>query len=318
MTPPAQPIQGPGGAVLLLLSYRPVATVLPELARRRRRPSHIEREHQVASTTFHARAGELLQIGAITRGVETGPPRQVVYELGPTGMELCELIGGWLMLLSQTTGGAVDWRTPRRCAEAWAAGVIPALLDGPRPLSEVEFAVRSANPRLTAHQIKRLVDNLLVSGMAERSDAGISITDLGRLAIGELAASARFERRHMADVAAPIAPEDGANALRGTLPLIALPEHPGGICEFVVKAADKEGAALAMTWADVREGRVVATGLGPAPASATTWAQGTIDDWLDAVIDHRPRVLRAAGEPRLSRKMIDHLHTRLYDRDGGS
>lgn len=315
MTPRAEQIRGPGGRVLLLLSYRPVSAVLPELSRRSRRPSHFEREYKVASTTFHKHAGELIAIGAITRRVEPGPPRRVVYGLGTTGAGLCELIGGWLALLRRAPGDGIDWQTPRRTSEAWAAGVLPALLDGPRPVAEIEVLVRSAHTRLTSHQVKRLLDNLLAAGFAELGDEHYAITDLGRIAIGELAASARFERRHLGDAAVPISPEDGANALRGTLPLIELPDHPGGICEFAIKESGVDGVAVAMAWAEVKGGRVVATGLGAAPRPATSWAQGTIDQWLEAVIDHRPRVLRAAGERELNKQMLDELHIQLYRRD---
>jgi len=288
--------------------------VLLELARRSRRPSHFEDEYEVASTTFHQHAGELIGIGAITRRAEPGPPREVMYDLGETGAEICELIAGWLTLLRSSR--RIDWKVPRRTSEAWAAGVVPALLDGPRPVPELEVTVRSAHPRLTSHQVKRLLKNLTDAGFAEREGENFAITERGRLAIGELAASARFERRHLGDDAVPITPADGANALRGTLPLIGLPEHPGGICEFVVKEKDGEnGAAVAMAWVEIRDGRVVATGYGAPPQAATSWAQGTIDQWLEAVIDHRPRALQAAGRSDLSKPILDDLHAQLYKRD---
>jgi hypothetical protein len=260
-----------------------------------------------------------LDIGAIERRVVPGPPRQVSYSLGPTGLELCELIAGWLGLLRElnaTSGtGEVDWHAPGRFAEAWAAGLVAAVFDEPLSLSEIEVLVRPARPLLTVIQIERLVQRLTQHGFFETRDRRFAITELGRLAIGELAASARFERLNMADVAVPITAVDGANALRGSLPLIELPERDG-ICEFVVMAdEDDPGASMAMVWIEIRAGQVVASGLGKAPRPSASWAQGSVDDWMAAVIDHRPRVVRAAGRQELSKGVLEELHFRLYRRD---
>jgi hypothetical protein len=315
VTPRAEQLQAPGAEVLRLLSYRSVRA-LPQLADRRRRPSRIE----VPSSTFHRHAPELLRLGAITRRVAPGPPRQVVYGLGASGVELCELIIAWQPILQAATPGVpdddLDWEVPRRFARGWAAGIFAGLLDGPRSVREVEAIVRPARPRLTPHQIGGLLNVLIQHRFLELVGEGYGITELGRLAIGELAASVRFERLHMGADAVPVTAEDGANALRATLPLISLLDHPGGICEFVVRGdPDGPGSPVAIAWVEVKDGRVVATGIGNAPRPSVTWAQGTIDQWLAAVLDHRPRTMKAAGERSLSKSVVDQLHTALYGDD---
>jgi hypothetical protein len=314
VSPRAEQVRGPGAEVLRLLSYGSVR-VLPELADRSRRPSRIE----VPSSTFHHHAAELLKIDAITRHVVPGPPRQVVYELGPSGFELCELLAGWRQILRAASPGVdegeLDWEAPRRFARGWVAGIVPALLDEAHTIGEVELLVRPSR-RLTGNQVAGLLGALTRHRFLELLTDRYAITDLGRTAIGELAASARFERTHIPEAAIPITAEDGANALRGTLPLITLPDHPGGICEFVVRGGDRADTGVAMAWAEVKEGRVIATGLGPAPRPPATWAQGSIDEWLSAVIDHRPKLLKPSGEQRLGKRVLDQLHSRLYGSGG--
>jgi DNA-binding HxlR family transcriptional regulator len=313
----ADKLRGPGVEALRLIGYKSVREVLAELARRRRRASRIAGEHEVASSTFHRHAPELLRVGAIARRVEPGPPRQVSYSLGPTGLELCELTAGWLGLLRElpVNGGELDWQAPGRFAEAWASGVLAAVFDGPLSIPEIEVLVRPARPLLTAIQVERLVQRMTQHGFFESRGGRYAITELGRLTIGELAASARFERLHMPDVAVPITAAGAANALRGSLPLIELPDHDG-VCEFVVKADDGDPSGpLAMAWIEISAGHVVATGVGKAPRPAATWAQGSVDDWLKAVLGQRPRVLRTAGRRELGKDVLEQLHSRLQRRN---
>lgn len=119
----ANQLRGPGMEALRLIGYRSVRDVIAELARHSRRPSHIERERIVARGTFHGHAPELLRIGAITRRVVPGPPRQVFYGLGPSGPELGELIQGRRTLLRRMPISDDDrsrcWRVPIGFAEAW-------------------------------------------------------------------------------------------------------------------------------------------------------------------------------------------------------
>lgn len=316
MSARADKLRGPGAEALRLVGYKSVREVIAELARRQRRPSRIAREHEVASSTFHKHAPELLRLGAIARQVAPGPPRQVSYSLGPAGLELCELVAGWLWLLREPAAGAggLDWQAPGRFAEAWVAGVVAAVFDGPLSVPEIEVLVRPARPLLTAIQVERLVQRMTQHGVFESRAGRYAITELGRLAIGELAASARFERLHMPDVAVPISAAGAANALRGSLPLIELPGHDG-VCEFVVKADDGDPTGpLAMAWIEIRAGLVVATGVGKAPQPSATWAQGSVDDWLVAVLGDGPRVLKTAGRRELGKDVLEQLHARLNRR----
>jgi len=304
--------------VLRLIGYPVVRQVLADLGRRSRRPSEIDLGWRVDISTFHRRAPELLAVGAITRRTVPGPPRQVFYSLGPTGAELCALIDGWLALLPSAR--RTDWRGPISFGEAWAAGVTQALLDGPLGLPEIEMSVHLARPGVTGHQIRRLLRNGRGAGFllseAPRGQERYRLADRGRYAVGELATSTRFERLNMPETAAPIVVDDVVDALRAHLPLLDLPAGLEGVCEFAVVADPGRRNGVALAWAEVANGRVVASGSGRPPRPADTWARGTIGQWMATVIDHRRDRIGAAGERRLGRAVVDALHTRLYRRYG--
>jgi DNA-binding HxlR family transcriptional regulator len=315
-----RPLRGPGSETLRLLGYPAVRELLADLARRSRRPGHLDREHEVASSTLHRHLPELLAIGAISRRVVPGPPRQVFYGLGPAGPELCRLLAAWLALLPAAPGAGADWRAALGFAEAWAAGLVQALFDGPLTLPEIEVALAPAPGAPTTHQLRRLVASATAAGFLHaegpRAAERHALAERGRYAVGELAAAARFERLHMPALAVPVTAADVVGALRSHLPLLELPAGIEGICEFAIDADPGQGGPVAMAWAQVGGGRVVASGAGPPPRPAASWARGGIEDWIRAVIEHRPGGLRAAGERALGRAVIDALHARLYRRYG--
>jgi DNA-binding HxlR family transcriptional regulator len=305
-------LRGPGAEVLRLIGYPVVREVLADLGRRSRRPSQFGRGCGVDVSTFHRHAPELLAVKAITRRAVPGPPRQVFYSLGPTGAELCELIDAWLALLPAMR--RTDWRAPIGFGEAWAAGLTQALLDGPLRLPEIEMSVHLARPGVTAHQVGRLLRNNSRAGflLSKRPQGHESyeVTDRGRHAVAELGASARFERRNMASVATPIAVDDVVDGLRAHLPLLELPADLEGICEFAIMADSGQESSAAMAWAEVREGRVVASGSGRPSRPGDSWARGTITEWMATVIDDRRDGVRVAGERALGRAVVDALRSR--------
>lgn len=80
----------------------------------------------------------------------------------------------------------------------------------------------------------------------------------------------------MASVATPIAVRDVVDGLRAHLPLLELPADLEGICEFAIMADPGQESSAAMAWAEVREGRVVASGSGRPSRPGDSWARGTI------------------------------------------
>lgn len=299
---------GPGCALLRLCRYEAVREIVLAIRNGERRPHDLRHRRNLAHTTLYNHVAQLFALGIVVRHEVAGPPWRVFFELGTTGAEFERLLLGWADLLSYLPGAA--WDAPLHFAEAWGAAVVPALLAGPLTVAQVAAVCAG---RATVPQVERLLRQLRGEGFLLRSGHRYAVNDAARIAIGELAATARFERRHME--AAPITVTDAADALRGTLPLVALPGRPDGICEFVVRATRTDpGPRAAVCWARFETGQVVACGAGHAPGTVMLWVQGTIDEWMAAVIDRQVTLVRSVGERRLGRQVVRELHSRLYER----
>lgn len=300
---------GPGCIVARLCHYQAVREIVLGIQAAEQRPRDLRHQRQLARTTLYSHVAQLLELEIVVRREVPGPPWRVFYERGPHGAEFVDLLRAWGEIMSGLPGAS--WDAPLHFAEAWAAGVVPALLDGPQTVAQV---VAYCAGRASGFQVERLLRQLRGHGFIVRAAHRYAVADSARVAIGELAATARFERRHL-EGGAPITVTDAVDGLRGTLPLLALPDGSDGLCEFVVRASESDpGPRAAVCWAEIDSGHVVACGAGSAPSSPTTWAQGTIDDWLAAVIDRRTAVLRSAGGRGLSDRVLRELHSQLYGR----
>jgi hypothetical protein len=299
---------GPGCVVLRLAGYESVREIAFGLEGADQRPRDLRKDRALARTTLYNHVDQMIQMAIVVRHETAGPPWTVVYVDGHSGDEFRALLRRWGSLMK--AADCRDRMAPLHFAEAWAGGIVGALLDGPLTIGMV---VNRCNGRATTPQVDRLMRQLRAHGFVGRSGRWQTLLEAGRLAIGELAASARFERRHSVSAAAPITANHAVDALRGTLPLVSLADQADGIYEFVVRDGSAVGGARAVAcWIEVETGQVVSTGAGNAPRSASVWVQGTIDDWLSAVIDRRPVHLQASGERHLGRNVVNELHAELY------
>jgi DNA-binding HxlR family transcriptional regulator len=238
---------GPGCLVLRLAGYESVRAIAFGLEGADRRPRDLRRDHDLARTTLYNHVDQLIAMAVVVRHETAGPPWTVVYEDGQSGAEFRDLLRGWESLLRSTDSR--DRLAPLHLAEAWAGGIVGALLDGPLTTGEI---VGRCHRRATAPQVDRLIRQLRTHGYVGRSGGRQGLLDAGRLAIGELAASARFERRHPVGAAASITVHRTIDLLRGVLPLVSLPDSVDGICAFVVRDASAVlGARAAACWMEV-------------------------------------------------------------------
>jgi DNA-binding HxlR family transcriptional regulator len=297
-------LRGPACALLRICRHEGVSEIVFGVRESKSRPRDLRHLRKLASTTLYSHVAELIALGIVVKRESAGPPRGVFYELGPNGVEFDEVLRGWADLLARLP--AANWDTPLHCAEAWAAGIVQALLEGPLTTAQV---IAACAGRASEAQVERLLHQLGADGVLIHTDHSFELGDVARLAVAELAEAARFERAFMPD-AVPITVEDVGGALRADLPLLELPGDIHGICEFAVLAG--RGKAMAMAWAEIQGGRVVASGGGKPPRPATSWAQATIGVWIAAVMDRRPGLVRTAGERRLGQAVLNALCSRLY------
>ena len=138
---------GPGCAVLRLLRYKAVREIILGVREAERRPQDLRRRRDIARTTLYSHVTQLFELGIVVRRESPGPPWQVFYEYGPAGAEFDRLLGAWATLPACLPDAS--WDAPLHFAEAWAAGIVPALLDGPLTVAQVVTLCAQSGQRRT-------------------------------------------------------------------------------------------------------------------------------------------------------------------------
>lgn len=199
-------------------------------------------------------------------------------------------------------------------AEGWSSTLMRALATSPRSLTELSSLI----PEVSYPSLERRIGWMRASGQVtalpkEHRGTPYAPTDWLRRAVAPLCVAGRCERRHLENVP-PITDVEVEAAFLLTLPLVQLPRMSRGSCLLASRTdpAAREGdAELAGVGVELASGEIVATtvDLGAEPA---TWAIGSSDVWLDAVIDDRIENLRIGGEnPQLACDLVHGLHLAL-------
>lgn len=150
------------------------------------------------------------------------------------------------------------------------------------------------------------------SRVIERTAVGFMLTRRGRAGVGKLAELVRFERAHLPGFGTPISVADGLAALRATLTLVELPDHPDALIEFTVSGQTHGSHPVGHVWADMRAGRVNHAGPGRSPRRPAVVIGGSVDAWLHGVIEDDRSVLDFRGRGQLGRAVVQELHLRLH------
>jgi DNA-binding HxlR family transcriptional regulator len=272
----------------------------------------------VAESTVRAAIANLCEIGALVREDE-GSSRAAVTSLTVGGRELLFLadeIGIWLARAPAgpiEPGGEEAKGAIKALAGGWSSTLIRELAGRPVTLSELNEAI----PEVSYPQLERRINWMRVTGQIEprqREGRGTPyvVTDWLRRAIAPLSVSGRCERRHMAEHVLPITEVEVEAAFLMAIPLAQLPPHAGGACLLAAQATPGQGEPLAGVTVEVERGEVLYCGSNLAGAPST-WAVGSPDAWLDAVIDGEISDLRIGGQkPQLALDLVAGLHNALF------
>jgi DNA-binding HxlR family transcriptional regulator len=214
---------------------------------------------------------------------------------------------GSLVLDDAAAAGAI---TP--LAEGWSSTVMHSLAREPLTLGELDRGVDD----LSRRELKSLLAAMLAAGQLEtrsdsRGEAVYAVTDWLRAGMAPLIASARIERRHPMEEAAPIDALDVEAGFMLTLPLLELPRELSGSCRLGLNLDEDEGASLTGVTARVEQGRVVSCVAG-LDGRAGAWAAASASDWLDTVIEHDAQRVRTGGDRWLAGALLDGLHRTLF------
>jgi hypothetical protein len=200
-------------------------------------------------------------------------------------------------------------------AEGWSSTLMRALALGPCSLTELSGLI----PEVSYPSLERRIRWMRASGQIAALPKGArgtpyAPTDWLRRSVAPLSVAGRCERRFL-ERTPPITDVEIEAAFLLTLPLVRLPEAGTGTCLLASRndRGDEAGnPALAGATVEVRGGEVTACSVeweGEPP----TWAIGTSDAWLDAVIDGHMEDLRIGGtDPQLACDLAQALNLALF------
>jgi DNA-binding HxlR family transcriptional regulator len=272
-------------------------------------------------STARAAIATLCEFGAVERVAPVGGARGGATSLSPAGEELLFVADSLQAWLARYPAGPIALDTEegkgavKALAGGWSSALVRELASRPTTLGDLN----SRLPDISYPALERRLNWMRMTGQIEPVEVegrGIPYrpTEWLRRAISPLAASGRWERRHLADEAAPVTGVEVEAALLLFLPLAPLPEHAHGNCLLAVHT-DTVGEAdepdLAGVTVTVERGKVVDGDPQLAP-DPPTWAVGPPEAWLDAVLDGRLEDMRLGGtDLQLALDLVAGLHMGL-------
>jgi len=273
-----------------------------------------------AEATIRGAIGNLQQAGALEKRRTEGARNAVATVLTPAGEAMLSVPDALERWLAECPNGPItvdDERVKvavKALAGGWSSTLMRALALSPRSLTELSSLI----PEVSYPALERRISWMRASGQVaalpkEARGTPYVPTDWLRGAVAPLCVAGRCERRHMDD-APPITDVEVEAALLLGLPLVQLPHGSHGRCLLASRtdAADGKDASLAGTTVEVAGGEIVSVAVEIAP-EPTTWAIGSSDIWLDAVIDGRIENLRIGGaDPQLACDLVHGLHLAFF------
>lgn len=308
-----------GAQTIVLLSAPVNVRILRSLAEEPKQQAELQRQCGLpAQTTLRAQLKRLVEIGALEKHRRNRFPGMLEYELTAVGRELslvASVLWGWL---EGAADGPLTFEDNaaktaiKALAEGWSTTMLRALAAGPLTLTELDRVI-------TAHSypaLERRLAALRLAGLVEAQESTsrgtpYAVTDWLRLGLAPLAAAARWERRHLASVAAPFAPIDIEATFLLAAPMLRLPEELSGSCRMAAQVPNGRKPRLAGVVHEIENGSL--TGCSTKlSGNADAWALGSVGAWLDAVIDADIDRLEVGGDCRLGRALLDALHETLF------
>ena len=307
-----------GGTVLSLLAGPLCGPILrAHLDGPLRLPDLRDQIGGAAQTTLRGQVGTLRAVGALERHVRSGMPYTVENELTDIGrgiLDVAEVVEVWL---SQAPQGPIAFGSEsakgaiKSLVGGWDSTVLRALAAHPLSLTELsgvisDISYPSLERRVSAMRSTRQVEVL-------PSEAGKSkpyaVTAWTRQAVGPLVTAGRCECEHIGVGADPLTRIDIEAAFLLAVPLVVLPAGHSGSCILAVNTGESEVPTDRATGVQVNleQGEVVSC-VSDLEEDLSTWILGTVDAWVEAIVDGRFDNLRVGGsDQELARDLLGGL-----------
>jgi DNA-binding HxlR family transcriptional regulator len=321
-SPPAR-VRAGGTVLSLIAGPLSVPILRAHLHGPLRLPDLSERIGGAAQTTLRGQVGNLRGIGALERQVRSGMPYTVENELTDTGrgiLAVAEMVETWLARAPQgpiALGGEPAKDAIRALIGGWGSTMLRALAARPLSLTELssvigDLSYPALERRLSAMRAARQVE---ARPDGERGAKPFGVSEWTRQAVAPLMAAGRCECEHLPDVTEPLTRIDIEAAFLLAVPLVALPRARSGSCLLAVDtgAGKSRNPAnrIAGVHVEVDQGSIVSC-VSRIEQSPRTWALGSVDSWVDAILKGDADRLRVGGERvSLGKDVIVGLHGSL-------
>lgn len=271
-------------------------------------------------SSLRAAVTNLSDLGALTRVNGSGSPGAPT-ELTEAGHELLPVADALERWLGSAPVDPIPLEDPaaqgivRVLTAGWDSTIVRALAEQPHTLIELSARISDLNYPALKRRLGKLRSTQLVVPTATENGTAYEASEWLRRAIVPLTLAGRWERRHSTGTE-PISAIEVEAAFLLTLPLAELPLRSTGVCALAVLTSEEQTGAkrdVAGVAVEVKGGAIVSCSAGAA-SSQPTWALGTVDAWLEALVDGRSETLRVSGtKPRLATSIIKALHTTLFN-----
>lgn len=269
-------------------------------------------------SSLRAAQRTLLAAGAVARSSESS---RGATELTAAGYELLGVADALEQWLAGAPAGPVPLEDPvahgvvRTLVAGWDSAILRVLAEQPQTLLELDRAIGELNYPALKRRLAKLRSTGLAVAVPGQDGTAYAASEWLRRAVAPLILAGRWERRHDPG-AQPISRQEVEAALLFSLMLAEFPDKLSARCALAVltssSAEVREVAGVAL---EIERGSLLAA--GPASSSAAnsemSWALGTVDAWLEALIDGTPDALRFrdAGS-RPVKRVVDALHTGAF------
>lgn len=321
------PVRAGGTVLSLVATPLSVPILRAHLEGPLRLPDLRERIGGAAQTTLRGQVGNLRGIGALERHVRSGMPYTVENTLTDVGrgvLAVAEAVEAWLgrapqgpiPLGSESAKGAI-----RALVGGWGSTMLRALAARPLSLTELSSLISdhsypALERRLSAMRAARMLE-LMPSG--DRGAKPYGVTEWTREAVTPLVAAGRCECRHLAATTDPLTRIDIEAVFLLSVPLVDLDVTRSGSCLLAVdtgRAGSTESIdRLAGVHVEVESGAIAAC-RSRFESDPSTWALGSVNAWVDAILEGCSSRLRIGGEQgKLAEDLIQRLHASLPTAD---
>lgn len=265
-------------------------------------------------SSLRATVSRLCELGALARIGEgsVGAPT----ELTAAGRALLPIAQALEQWFGSAPGGSIPLDDPaaqgivRVLIAGWDSTVIRALAERPRTLIELSGEISALSYPALKRRLAKLRSTHLIAPIEHDGGMAYVASDWLRNAVVPLILAIRWERGHDVESMTRV---DIEAAFLLALPLPELPVRSAGSCALAVLASEERTRAkrdVAGVVVEVKRGKVVSYNVG---ATAPTWALGTVDAWLSALVDGERDTLRFGGAtPHLATNIVKALHATLF------